>query len=81
MALTSGPQLRAARAMARLDQETLAREAGVATATVYRLEAQDGRLKATTTTLDSLQAALERAGVVFIDGDEPGVKMRRRPAA
>src|SRR4051794_39554603 len=53
MALTSGPQLRAARAMARVDQETLARDAGITAATVQRLEAMEGRLKSTTTTIDS----------------------------
>jgi hypothetical protein len=62
--------------MTRLEQIRLAEEAKVAVDTVRRLEAQNGRLKATTTTIDSLQAALERAGVVFTNGDEPGVKMR-----
>jgi transcriptional regulator with XRE-family HTH domain len=65
MALLTGPQLRAARAMARMDQEELAKAAGVTGNTVRRLEAMEGRLRATTTTVDSLQRALETAGVVF----------------
>ena len=49
--------------------------------TVQRLEAQQGRLRATTTTVDSLQRALEAAGVEFTNGDRPGVRMREPTAA
>ena len=80
MSLVAGPQLRAARAMAGLDQETLAKTAGVTANTVRRLEGMEGRLRATTTTVDALQRALEAAGIVFTNGDEPGVRMRRRAA-
>ncbi len=76
MPLMAGPQLRAARAMAGLDQETLAKAAGITSATVRRLEAMEGRLRATTTTVDSLQRALEARGVEFIDDGRPGVRMR-----
>jgi transcriptional regulator with XRE-family HTH domain len=78
MALLTGPQLRAARAMARMDQEELAKAAGVTGNTVRRLEAMEGRLRATTTTVDSLQRALETAGVVFT---ARGVELREKEPA
>jgi transcriptional regulator with XRE-family HTH domain len=79
MALVAGPQLRAARAMARLDQDRLAELAGVATATVQRLEDQNGLLNARAATLRALQRALEATGVVFVNHDQPGVRMREVP--
>jgi transcriptional regulator with XRE-family HTH domain len=79
MSLIVGPQLRAARAMAGVDQEALAKTAGVAANTIRRLEGMPGRLRATTTTLDALQRALEAAGIVFTNGDEPGVRLRKVP--
>jgi DNA-binding XRE family transcriptional regulator len=81
MSLVAGPQLRAARAMAGMEQETLAKAAGVTAATVRRLEGMPGRLRATTTTVDSLQRALEAAGVEFTNGDRPGVRVRAPSAA
>ena len=81
MSLVTGPQLRAARAMAGIDQETLAKSAGVTANTVRRLEGMKGRLRATTTTVDGLQKALEAAGIEFTNGDAPGVRMRVSTAA
>lgn len=72
--LTTGPQLRAARAMAALTREALAEAASVGTATVTRLEAEPGRLPATLATLDALRQALEAAGVEFV---VDGVRARR----
>jgi transcriptional regulator with XRE-family HTH domain len=74
--LTTGPQLRGARAMARLDRTELAEAAGVAINTVRRIEAMRGRITATTTTVDALRRALEARGVVFVEhGGLPGVCM------
>jgi|tagenome__1003787_1003787.scaffolds.fasta_scaffold20945813_2 transcriptional regulator with XRE-family HTH domain len=81
MALTTGPQLRAARAMARLDQEKLAERAGVAANTIRRMEAMDGTLAAKLPTIQRLQRVLEAAGVEFTNGDRPGVRMREPSAA
>jgi DNA-binding XRE family transcriptional regulator len=67
--------------MAGLDQETLAKAAGITSHTIRRLEGMSGRLRATTTTVDSLQRALEAAGVEFIDDGRPGVRMREPSAA
>ena len=76
--LESGPQLRAARAMAGIDRQRLANAAGVAVQTVRRLEGL-ARIRATTTTVESLQRALEAAGVEFLPGG--GVRPREQPAA
>ena len=75
--LESGPQLRAARAMAGIDRQRLANAAGVAVQTVRRLEGL-GRIRATTTTVEGLQRALEAAGVEFLPGG--GVRPREQPA-
>ncbi len=65
MTLETGAQLRAGRAMARLDQESLAARAGVAVNTVRRIEAADGPVSANLGTVRKLQRALESAGVEF----------------
>jgi transcriptional regulator with XRE-family HTH domain len=70
-------QLRAARAVLRWDQSTLAEKAGVPVETVKRLERMDGPLRAAQeSTLDALQVALEAAGLEFTNGDAPGVRLR-----
>ena len=67
--------------MARMDQGELAKAAGITGNTVRRLEAMEGRLRATTTTVDSLQRALEAAGVEFTTaaGRACGCASRPRP--
>lgn len=63
--LTTGPQLRAARAMAGLHRDDLAALAGIAPQTIQRLEGME-RLRANITTLDSLGRALAARGVELI---------------
>jgi hypothetical protein len=52
----------------------LAAMAKVATGTITRLEAGE-ELKPRT--LDAIQAAFEKAGVEFTNGDAPGVRLRK----
>ena len=67
-------QIRAARALLRLEQDELARQARVSVATVRRLEAAAGAARVSPAILDGVRAALEQAGAEFIpDG------VRRRP--
>ena len=76
----TGEQLRAARALLRMEQSTLAAAAGVSVETIKRLEAMEGPVRATRVdTLDAVIAALERAGVEFIHADNsgPGVRLRK----
>ncbi len=53
----------------------LAREAGVSANTISRYE---NGYDALGETLKKMQRALEAGGVTFTNGDEPGVKLRRR---
>lgn len=68
-------QIRAARALLRLDQEELARHANVSVETVRRLEGPNGLSRIAPATLDEVRRALESAGAKFID---EGVKRRKR---
>jgi predicted transcriptional regulator len=67
-AMLTAAQIRAARAMLAWKQSELARASGVAEVTIKKIEAgttDDPRSK----TLDAIQRAFEKAGVVFL---EPG---------
>lgn len=68
--MRTSEQLRAARALVRLDQAELAKRSGVSVPTIKRLEAQDGELSANKPTLAAIRGALEESGVQFV---EPGV--------
>lgn len=59
-------QIRAARALLRIEQDDLARRAQVSVATIRRLEAADGDGRVTPATLQSVQRVLEQAGAEFI---------------
>jgi transcriptional regulator with XRE-family HTH domain len=77
--LLTSEQIRAARAMLRLEQRELAEAAGVSVETVKRLEKMTGEVSAYSTTLSALQKALEAAGVEFIaeNGGGPGVRLAK----
>jgi transcriptional regulator with XRE-family HTH domain len=75
--LLTADQLRAARALVRMDQLVLAQRANVSVETIKRLEGLEGRLaSAKAGTLDKIRRALEVAGVEFTNGDSPGVKLK-----
>jgi transcriptional regulator with XRE-family HTH domain len=67
-------QIRAARALIRVEQSDLADRAHVSVVTIRRLEAPDGSERVAPATIASVQHALEQAGVEFIPG---GVRRRR----
>jgi predicted transcriptional regulator len=73
-------QLKAARSLIGWSQEELAATAGISLPTIKRLEAAEGWLGGRQTTAHKIQAALEKAGIEFIDenGGGPGVRLRRR---
>ena len=73
-------QLRAARALLRLEQAELAHRAHVSVITIRRLEGADGSERVAPVTLDVVRRALEQAGAEFIPD---GVRRRRevRPDA
>lgn len=75
-------QLKAARALLGWSQQSLAAAANVSHPTVKRLEAADGPIGGRSETVDKLLAALEHAGIEFIEenGGGAGVRLRdRRP--
>src|SRR5271170_7365462 len=74
MPITSD-QIRAARALLRLEQPELARRAAVSVATIRRLEARRGSPRVASATLAKVRRVLEAAGAEFI---EDGVRRRRR---
>src|ERR1019366_2987355 len=65
--LITPEQIRAARALLRLDQTTLAHEAGISVITLRRLEGDRGLAKVAPATVNEVRRALEKAGAEFID--------------
>lgn len=64
--MITSDQIRAARALIRLDQADLAAAAGVSVETIKRIERAEGSANAQLATLANIQRALELKGVVFI---------------
>jgi len=65
--LITPEQIRAARALLRLDQATLAHEAGISVITLQRLEDRHGLSNVAPATVDTVRRTLEKAGAEFID--------------
>jgi transcriptional regulator with XRE-family HTH domain len=70
-------QVKAARSLLGWSQEDLAERSGVSIPTIKRLEAEDGEIGGRAETGEKITGALEKAGVEFTNGDEPGVKLRK----
>jgi ribosome-binding protein aMBF1 (putative translation factor) len=70
-------QIKAARALLGWSQEDLAAMAEISLPTVKRLEAADGLLGGRKDTGIKLRGALERAGIEFTNGKQPGVHLRK----
>lgn len=60
-------QMRAARALAGLDQRALARASRLSLPTIQRMEASDGVVRGNVESLVKLIGALERAGIELIN--------------
>ena len=77
--MISAEQIRAARAMLRWDQTKLAEAAGISVETIKRLEARTGILRTgRIATLEAIETAFAKAGIEFITGDAPGVRLHRK---
>jgi transcriptional regulator with XRE-family HTH domain len=70
-------QFRAARALLKWSQTDLAEHAGMSLPTVKRLETGRGA-NVSDDARKKLKAALEAAGVEFINGDAPGVRLKKK---
>jgi transcriptional regulator with XRE-family HTH domain len=84
--MITAAQLRAARALASLDQRALAALAGLSVPTIQRMEASEGVIRGNVDSLTRLVGALEAAGVELIGdgaasaGDGRGVRLRHAAA-
>ena len=76
--MITGEQIRAARALLRLDQAELAEKAGISLETVKRLERLRGPITANTMTELALRRAFTSCGVLFIEENGGGVGVRFR---
>jgi transcriptional regulator with XRE-family HTH domain len=77
--MLTGGQIKAARALVRIDQAALATAAGISVPTIKRLEAMTGPIAANTATEAAIRRALGELGLIFIDenGEGPGVRLRK----
>jgi hypothetical protein len=73
--MITSEQIRAARALLRIEQDELARRARVSATTIRRIEAVDGIGQVSEITVGTVMHALEEAGAEFIDD---GVRRRAR---
>ena len=77
--LTTGNQLRAARALVDMDQAALAQKAGVHINTIRQMEKRGAEVL--TSGLDTIQAVmqvLEAEGIEFLNHGQPGVRLSMR---
>jgi transcriptional regulator with XRE-family HTH domain len=84
--MITASQLRAARAMLRMDQRTLAELSGLSLPTIQRMEASDGVIRGNVDSLMKLVGALDASGIELISdngvssGGGRGVRLKRPPA-
>ncbi|HMN37721.1 MAG TPA: helix-turn-helix domain-containing protein [Hyphomicrobium sp.] len=64
--MITAAQMRAARALLGIDQQTLADLAGVSLPTIQRMEASDGNVRGVVDTLTKVVAAFDFAGIELI---------------
>jgi len=82
--MITSAQLRAARALAGIDQRRLAKQSGLSVPTIQRMEASGGVIRGNVDSLMKLIGALETAGIVLIGEDTPsrdggrGVRLKKR---
>ena len=83
--MITAAQMRAARALAGIDQKTLAERAGVSLPTIQRMEASDGVVRGVVDTLMKVIQALDEAGVELIGENQTsehgGRGVRLKPTA
>jgi transcriptional regulator with XRE-family HTH domain len=64
--MITAAQLRAARALAGIDQRELAKRSGLSLPTIQRMEASDGVIRGNVDSLMKLIDALDTAGIILI---------------
>jgi transcriptional regulator with XRE-family HTH domain len=77
--LTTGNQLKAARALIGMDQSDLAARAGVNVNTIRNMEASGpGPIAGRAQNVYLVQATLEAVGIEFLNHGQPGVRLKRQ---
>jgi len=82
--MITAAQLRAARALAGIDQRELAERCGLSVPTIQRMEASDGVIRGNVDSLMKLIDALDTLGIVLIGENATseeggrGVRLKRR---
>lgn len=77
--LTTGYQLKAARALVGMEQSDLADRADVSVNTIRKMEARGAEtLTSGLDTIKRVQGALEAAGVEFLNHGQPGVRLAKK---
>lgn len=69
--MLTAAQMRAARALAGIDQRTLAKKSGLSVPTIQRMEASDDVIRGNVDSLMKLIAALEASGIELIGDGMP----------
>jgi transcriptional regulator with XRE-family HTH domain len=77
--MISAAQIRAARQLANLSQAEIAKASGLSIPTIKRAESERD-VSVSADAIASIRAALEAGGVEFTNGEQPGVRLRKRPA-
>ena len=67
--MITSAQLKAARALAGIDQKQLAQKCSLSVPTIQRMEASDGVIRGNVDSLMKLIEALDAAGIVLIDAN------------
>ncbi|WP_085043827.1 helix-turn-helix domain-containing protein [Ensifer aridi] len=74
--LTTGNQLKAARALAGLEQKDVAEKAGVNVNTIRNMEAAGaGQIAGRAQNVQNVQRVLEQEGIEFLNHGQPGVRL------
>jgi hypothetical protein len=78
MPLISSSQIRAARHLANLSQSAIAEATGLSLPTIRRAESER-EVSVSEDAIAAIRAALESAGVIFVEenGEGPGVRLRK----
>ena len=74
--MVTAAQIRAARALLGWSGARLAEAAGVSLQTIRRMESELGPGRSSVANVYAVRRALEMAGVMFLDGDGPGVRLK-----
>ena len=76
----SGRQIAAARTLVAMGQAELAASASISVPTLKRMEASEGPAAGMANNVRAVVAALETAGVEFLNHGRPGVRLREPTA-